>query len=60
MKVKELIEKLQTINPELTVYIPVSEEEHMQITKVEETELGDINDESVEAIVCVIDIDREA
>lgn len=60
MKVKELIEKLQGMNQELHVYIPVTEEEYLQITSVDEAELGDPDDETAEAIVVVLNPDREA
>ena len=60
MKVKELIEKLQGINPELHVYIPVTEEEYLQVTSCEESELGKFDDDSVEFVCCILNPDREA
>jgi hypothetical protein len=60
MTVRELIEKLEVMNPELHVYIPVTEEEYERVVSVYETELGDPDDESAEAIVVVLNPDREA
>lgn len=62
MKVKELIEQLSKVNPELTVYVPTTEEHFEEVTSCDESELitGDDEDSTGEIVVCILNVDREA
>jgi len=60
MRVSELIEQLQKVNQDLTVYVPTTEEHFEEVTSCEETELGGLEDDTMEIVVCTLNVDREA